>query len=243
MSSVYVGCAGWALPRSKAGLFPGSGSHLERYSRQLPGVEINSTFYRPHLRRTYSRWASSVPPGFRFAVKMPREISHIRRLVGIEEVLRTFLGEVGALESNLGPLLIQLPPGARFIHDVAASFFDTLRTLSFAPAVCEPRHASWFTPEADALCASYHIGRVAADPAVVPLAGRPGGWKGIVYYRLHGSPRVYYSSYDGTNLARLASELTGHVSDSETWCVFDNTAGNAALENALELLRFLKDQR
>ncbi|HWP34406.1 MAG TPA: DUF72 domain-containing protein, partial [Thermodesulfobacteriota bacterium] len=63
MGAVLVGCAGWAIPRAAAGAFPGPGSHLERYARVLPAVEINSSFYRSHRPRTYARWAASVPAG------------------------------------------------------------------------------------------------------------------------------------------------------------------------------------
>ena len=72
----------------------------------------------------------------------------------------------------------------------------------------EPRHASWFDPAADRLVTQYRVARVAADPAVVPAAAEPGGWDGLVYYRLHGSPKVYYSAYPDEYLEALAKTLT-----------------------------------
>lgn len=84
------------------------------------------------------------------------------------------------------------------------------------------------------------IGRVAADPARVAGGEAPAGWPGIAYYRLHGSPRTYYSSYDGEYLAALASRLAAHrAAGTRSWCVFDNTASGAAAGNALELMRLL----
>ncbi len=80
MGQVRVGCAGWSLPRACAGEFPGPGTHLERYGRVLPAVEINTTFYRPHRPRTFERWAACVPVAFRFSLKAPREVTHLRRL-------------------------------------------------------------------------------------------------------------------------------------------------------------------
>jgi uncharacterized protein YecE (DUF72 family) len=131
----------------------------------------------------------------------------------------------------------------------ADAFFGTLRERHAGPAVVEPRHASWFVPEADALLAARHVGRVAADPARVPAAAAPGGWPGTVYYRLHGSPRVYYSAYDTAWLDALAAQLraaalaTGGPERGRAapdaappWCIFDNTAAGAATANALDLL-------
>ena len=88
---------------------------------------------------------------------------------------------------------------------------------------------------ADALLAEHRIARVAADPAVVPRAAEPGGWNGLVYYRLHGSPRLYYSSYDDAALDALAAKLKAAAQRGPAWCIFDNTAAGAAMDNALHL--------
>ena len=110
---VFVGCAGWSIPRQHAGYFPAEGSHLERYARFLPAVEINSSFYRPHKPATYARWAASVPDGFRFAVKVPKAITHERRLTDCADLLDRFLGEVRRTgrpaRPPAGPASPQLP--------------------------------------------------------------------------------------------------------------------------------------
>ena len=82
----------------------------------------------------------------------------------------------------------------------------------------------------------YRVARVAADPAVVPAAAEPGGWDGMVYYRLHGSPKVYYSSYRDEYLETLAMTLTRAAKAAAVWCIFDNTAAFAATANALDVL-------
>ena len=79
----------------------------------LPAVEINSSFYRPHRPSTYARWAAETPEGFPFAVKLPKEITHKRRLVDVAEPLDRFLAETAALGPKRGPLLVQLPPSLR----------------------------------------------------------------------------------------------------------------------------------
>lgn len=230
---VRVGCAGWAVPAPHAAEFPGEGSHLDRYAARLPAVEINSSFYRPHRPLTYERWAASVPDAFRFAVKVPQEVTHGRRLVDAVEPLDRFLGEVAHLGGKLGPLLVQLPPSLAYAAGVARSFFAALRDRFEGGVVVEPRHPSWFTPGADRLVTQFRVARVAADPAVVPQAAEPGGWGGLVYYRMHGSPRVYYSDYPPEYLDALAGKLAAAAAAAEVWCVFDNTAEGAAAANAL----------
>jgi uncharacterized protein YecE (DUF72 family) len=231
-----IGTAGWSVPAQYAGGFPAEGSHLERYAQRLDAVEINSSFYRPHQRKTYERWAASVPEHFRFAVKVPKAITHERKLVDCADLLDRFVTEAGGLSDKLGVLLVQLPPSLGFDARDASRFFADLRQRVDVGLACEPRHASWFTAAADALLAKHKVARVAADPARVPEAGAPGGWQGLAYYRWHGSPRIYYSDYDAAALAALRYRLDA-ASDRgiPAWCIFDNTAAFAALGNALTL--------
>ena len=237
---IRVGCAGWSVPKEHAARFPQEGSHLERYARTFPAVEINSSFYRPHRPATYARWAASAPPGFRFAVKVPREITHERRLTDPAEPLGRFLAECGALGEALGPLLVQIPPSLAFDGRVAESFFAALRERFSGSIVCEPRHPSWFGSEAEQALARHQVARVAADPAPVPSAAQPGGWEGLVYYRLHGSPRMYYSAYSEPYLAALADTLHEAARSAPVWCIFDNTALGAATEDALSVIQRLR---
>jgi uncharacterized protein YecE (DUF72 family) len=237
---VRIGTAGWSIPGAHAALFPGGGSHLERYARVLPAVEIDSTFYRPHRTATYARWSASVPDGFRFSVKAPREITHRRRLRDTEPVLSTFLREVRSLGAKLGPLLVQLPPSLGFEAPSARAFFEMLRGLHDGEVACEPRHAGWFTREAEALLTEWRIARVAADPARVPPAARPGAWSGLVYYRLHGSPRTYYSAYPEAAIRSLGACLFLLVGRAPVWCIFDNTAAGAAAADAVAMTQALQ---
>lgn len=106
--------------------------------------------------------------------------------------------------------------------------------------VCEPRHASWFEDEADVLLRDHRIARVAADPVKTEAAAVPGGWRGMTYYRLHGSPVPYRSSYDDGRLETYAEAIDGDLSEGRpVWCIFDNTASSAAAGDALKLLDLL----
>jgi uncharacterized protein YecE (DUF72 family) len=236
-ASIHIGCAGWSIPKAYAGAFPREGSHLERYAQRLPAVEINSSFYRPHRPSTYARWAGCVPEDFRFSAKMPREITHSRRLLTGPEPLDRFLGEIAHLGKKLGPVLIQLPPSLGFDAKTARTFFSMLRQRFRGSVVCEPRHRSWFAEEPELLLASYAVARVCADPAVVPEAAAPGGWKGHVYFRLHGSPQIYASPYSSEQLRFLSHRIDLEARLNPVWCIFDNTIGGVATANALTLLR------
>ena len=87
----------------------------------------------------------------------------------------------------------------------------------------------------DSLLEGYRISRVAADPPPVPAATVPAGWPRIAYFRLHGSPRTYWSRYDEHYMGTLADIVRSVPRAEEVWCIFDNTASGAAIENACEL--------
>ncbi len=231
-----IGCAGWSLPRALWPRFPAEGSHLERYAARFDAVEIDSSFYRPHRRDTYARWAASTPAAFRFAVKLPKTITHERRLVGAMPAFDVFRAQVDGLGDQLGCLLIQLPPSLAFDAGVVRRFIKALRQRHHGLVALEPRHASWFAPAAEALLAQFEVGRVLADPVLHAAGAAPGGWAGLVYLRLHGSPRRYWSPYATAMLAQLAGRLRQAQSEgAQCWCILDNTAGGEAVDNALTL--------
>ena len=247
---IRVATAGWTIPRGVQDRFPCDGRHLERYARVLHAVEINSSFYRPHRRSTYERWASETPETFRFSVKLPKTITHAARFHRVDDLLDRFLDEVGGLGAKLGVVLVQLPPTFAFAVDEVDPFFATLRARHPGAVTLEPRHASWFSATAEAMLLNHHVGRVAADPASSASAARPGGWSGdaihagCLYYRWHGSPRMYWSPYADEWLSRRAAEVidtTRERGASEAWCVLDNTAAGAALDDALRLKTMIGD--
>jgi len=237
-SPIYVGCAGWSLPREHWSAFDEQGSHLQRYASRLSAVEINSSFHRPHRYQTYVRWAESVPADFRFAVKVPKQITHERRLVDCAAALDEFMAQCSGLGEKLGCLLVQLPPSLTYEPQVAQIFFHTLREHFPGDVVLEPRHASWLS--ADDLLMEQRIGRVAADPSPICGGTLPAGWPGVRYWRLHGSPRIYHSPYEHSRLQILASDLlASRQKNISSWCIFDNTASGFAVGNALELQALL----
>lgn len=244
VANIHLGTAGWNIRREHAHRFSGDGTHLSRYASLFNAVEINSCFKRPHRSITYERWAASVPENFRFAVKLPKGITHKARLVGAVPALERFLGETSGLGAKLGPILIQLPPSFAFDEAVATAFFTELRSRFSGDVVFEPRHESWFTDDVEAMLVQHKVARVAADPARVPAAAVPGGYDRIVYIRLHGSPRIYYSAYPTEWLEPISGTIAEKAAlGISTWCIFDNTTLGAATTDALTVKSHLLDSQ
>lgn len=235
-----IGCAGWSIATAQQPLFDSGTSLLERYASRFDAVEINSSFYRPHRPQTYERWAAAVPADFRFTLKMPRTISHHARLRKAEPLLDEFLAQVAPMGHKLGCLLLQLPPSLAFDGRVAGAFFKRLRARWNGGVACEPRHASWFAGPADDLWLRYRLARVAADPAPCPAARHATGEPALRYWRLHGSPRTYYSDYDDDALRAVATQVSEETPDgAEAWVIFDNTAHGHAIPDALRLQQLM----
>ncbi len=103
----------------------------------------------------------------------------------------------------------------------------------------EPRHPSWYGSPVDELLLEHRISRVVADPARPPEARTSGGDPSLLYLRLHGSPRMYFSPYGPERVATLAASLLRTDHHAEVWCIFDNTGFGAAVGDALYLQAFL----
>ena len=164
-------------------------------------------------------------------MKVPREVTHRRRFEDCELLLDAFFEQTAGLGEKRGVVLVQLPPSFSFDVPLATGFFAALRARYDGGVACEPRHPTWFAGEAEAVLRGARVARVAADPAVVPGADRPGGSDLLAYYRWHGSPRTYWSPYEGPRLDEFAAQV--NAGTQPAWCIFDNTAHGAAAADAL----------
>ena len=235
-----IGLAGWSdAVRRYRDRFPGDATtDLARYAGLFDFVEINSSFYRSLPAETCARWAGEAPDDFRFSVKMHRLITHFTKLQQ-PQLLEEFFHSVSGLGRKLAVQLVQLPPTLVFDATIAGQFFRTLRELSDLSVVCEPRHPSWSEPPARDLLQSFRVGWVHTEiPRTLPQqkSALP------IYYRLHGSPRRYYSAYTDAQLADLATSLT-LTKKVPQFVVFDNTASHAGIDNALALQRLTAEKR
>jgi uncharacterized protein YecE (DUF72 family) len=177
-----------------------------------------------------------VPADFRFSAKIPKEITHQLRLQNAATALDEFLETVAGLGTKLAVLLVQLPPSLQLDGDIAETFFSALHQRSSCSIVCEPRHSSWFGAIGLALLKACGVGLVQADPSPVERVEFAVNPAAPIYYRLHGSPKIYYSRYSLDYLRSLATTL---ATQPNAWCIFDNTAQRWATQNAFELQQLL----
>lgn len=190
MKQIRVGVAGWNNPPERRIKRRQGQSHLTYYAKHFSCVEINTSFYRSHRKETYERWRDSTPESFRFAVKMPRSITHDCALRGARRQISQFFAEIEGLCPKLAVILIQLPPSLAFVARTVRAFFNFLPRLPATFLVCEPRHISWFSKSADAALRRAVVSRAAADPSRADGSGLPGGARQIAYFRWHGSPKM-----------------------------------------------------
>ncbi len=239
-ASLLIGTAGWQLPPTVPRV---EAAHaLERYARHFNAVEINSTFHRIHRPATFSRWAELVPDHFRFAVKMNKAITHEHRLTQVGSA-QLFLEGITGLGRKLGVVLVQLPPSLVWSAETE-HFFQALRDAYTGALVVEARHPSWNAPDVLKMLRDLRIGGVAADPVLLFDRLAPYGDLHHVYYRLHGSPRTYWSAYSQERLSALVDPLRDHALKARTvWVMFDNTAAGAAAPNAMHLLDLLRKRK
>lgn len=227
----YVGCAGWNIPkeiRSKRKL-----SHLEQYAQFFNCIEINSSFYRHHQYKTYLRWAETVPEHFRFSVKVPKAITHTTD--PFSEALARFLDEVQGLGKKLEVLLLQFPPKRKFREKELDSLLRAIRKSFEGKLVCEARHQDWLEAPAKKLLARFSVSTVIADPKAVSNSPYLTAAKKGTYLRLHGSPRMYFSSYSQQFLSNLKKQKA--LQSPDTWVMFDNTGLGQAFFNAQALIK------
>jgi uncharacterized protein YecE (DUF72 family) len=234
LTTLRIGTAGWALPKALRVSQSADKPVLEQYAELFDAVEINSSFYRPHRRSTYERWCASVPESFRFSVKVPKVITHERGLLRCQSETVSFMDGVRGLQDKLAVLLVQLPASRTFDESIADAFFKALRSETTAHIVCEARSSTWFADAATALFERYRITRVVADPVPCGCEFAAPADSRFAYFRLHGSPKMYYSSYSAGFLQGVAAAARAAA---ESWCIFDNTAAGAAWSDATVLQR------
>jgi uncharacterized protein YecE (DUF72 family) len=230
---IRIGVSGWRYMPWRGNFYPkklAQARELEYASRMFPSIELNGSFYSLQRPSSYAQWAQQTPPGFVFAVKGSRYITHMLRLRNIETALANFLASgLFELGDKLGPILWQFPPMTRFHPDVFEDFFSILpRTTeqamwiahahderlkgrhSLAPDdsmplrhAVEVRHESFVDPAFIRLLRKYRMAWVVADtPRPWPLFEDVTA--DFVYMRLHGSTELYNSRYTDEELDRWA---------------------------------------
>ncbi|MDF2550840.1 MAG: hypothetical protein K0R77_115 [Chryseobacterium sp.] len=232
---IYIGCSGFYNNDWKGSLYPEDAKSKEfliLYSQQFNSVEINSTFYRKPTAKTLTKWFDETPVDFKFFIKIPKTISHEKRLENCKEEITEFCNHIEAnLKGKLAGFLYQFPPSFKNTDENLKIILENLdyRFLN----VIEFRHESWWNEE---------IFKVLKDNNIIfSGVSFPGNLpedviinsKDVLYYRLHGKPILYKSEYSEDFLNELAEKIKN--SDLKTYVFFNNTWGTAAIKNGLYL--------
>lgn len=233
--SLYIGTSGWAYKHWRGAFYPqglAQAKWLEFYSQHFATVEINNSFYQLPSEKAFVGWWERTSPGFVYAVKVSRLITHFKKLRNVEAALETFLSRARMLGEKLGPLLYQLPPSMPRNEALLGSFLRLLPTdLSH---VFEFRHESWFDEGVFALLRKHNIGFCIYD---MPRLTTPVvATADFAYIRFHGSSAMYESCYSDAELEEWARRI-GQLGQglSSVYVYFNNDTEAFAVSNAKTL--------
>jgi len=237
----YIGTSGWRYEHWNGPVYPETmkpDDWLAHYAGTLRTVEVNSTFYGLPGKRSVDSWLAATPPGFVFAVKASRYLTHMKKLKDPHAGLDRFLEAVRPLGDRLGPVLFQLPPRWRCNSERLDAFLAALppgHRYAF-----EFRDPSWHTEEVIGL-----LRRRNAAFCVFELAGERTPrhvTADFVYVRLHGPDAAYQGRYDDRALKRWSDCITEWCDNGlDVYCYFDNDEAGYAFENAVRLAELAAD--
>lgn len=235
----FVGTSGWHYGDWRGRFYPPDlppARWLGYYAQHFATVEVNATFYHLLPEKTFQNWREATPPGFIFAVKASRFITHIKRLKEASEPLERFLSRARHLGEKLGPVLYQLPPGLDRDDALLGEFLSLLpRDMTH---VFEFRHTSWFASEVLELLRRHGAAFCVQD---MPKRETPvAATAGCAYVRFHGPTGRYAGSYDDATLARWAKSIRELAAQAgSAFVYFNNDVGGAAIGDAQRLLALL----
>lgn len=213
----------WPLP---------AGQWLSYYATRFDTVELNNSFYRLPSEDAFRKWREASPPGFTYAVKASRYITHMKKLGGVDEALSRFLERCRLLGDRLGPLLYQLPPFWTCNAGRLSAFLDLLP--GDLCHVFEFRHPSWLNETVFSLLEAHGAALCVVSLPEFPCLLR--ATAPFVYIRLHGAEAKYSSCYSELELQWWAEQILGFLHDGkDVYAYFDNDACGYAVQNALRL--------
>ena len=240
---IRIGCSGWNYDHWRHGVFypercPAS-RWLRYYAQFFDTVELNSTFYRLPRTTAVARWVAESPPGFVFAVKVSRYVTHVKRLLETEQHLPLLLERIAPLSRSpkLGPLLWQLPPTFRRDDERLAAALDAFpRELRHA---LEFRHESWFRPDVMALLRERNVALVIADRPEIAGFQTHELTADFAFVRFHWGARGGGGNYAGSELDEWAERIRTWGERGDVFAYFNNDWEGYAPRNALGLMRRL----
>lgn len=238
----FIGCSGFSERFWKGFFYPEdlpAKEYLNYYSNHLQAVEINSTFYRRPTLKTLEKWVNETGEDFQFFIKIPKTITHIRKLEGTKNEVSEFCNYISSgLNEKLAGFLFQLPPSFHYSEENLEKVLNTIDDQFLN--VVEFRHSSWWIPNVfDILKMKNIIFSGVSIPKDIPdyfIINNDD----FAYYRLHGVPQMFKSAYSTTELEKLANTIKSYTGTS--FIFFNNTFGIAGIKNALTLTENLKQK-
>jgi uncharacterized protein YecE (DUF72 family) len=237
---VRVGCSGWNYDDWRGRLYPeglGKARWLRRYAECFDTVEVNSTFYRLASRDAAARWVEDTPPGFVFACKASRYLTHIKRLRDLAQGIQRYYERIEPLVEGgkLGPIVWQLPANFRRDDEVLGG---ALEALPDGRHCFEFRHESWFTPAVYERLRAHGVALVIGDHPERPFQSYE-LTADFTLVRFHHGTRGRRGNYSGSEIDSWARRLAAWRSRVEVFAYFNNDWEGFAVENALALRRHL----
>lgn len=233
--SVRIGTSGWQYRHWRGVFYPEDlpqSDWLAYFQARFDTVEINNSFYRLPSAETFAKWRSAAPPGFLYAVKASRYLTHMKRLKDPEEPLARFLGNARELGDTLGPVLYQLPPRFRHNQERLEHFLDILP--DGVDHVMEFRDPTWHTEEVYRALAAHGVALCLHDATAAPAPVRLTA--PFTYVRFHGPGKDYEGDYPRHRLAEWAERISDWRGDRiTTFAYFNNDPEGWAIANAHEL--------
>lgn len=241
---VRIGCSGWMYDDWRGRLYPPRAPKrrwLELYADVFGTVEVNSTFYRLARRDAVAGWVAQTPPDFVFAVKASRYLTHVKRLVGIEEGVKRFYDPLESLLSarRMGPVLWQLPEN---FHRDDARLSGWLDLLGPGRHAIEFRHQSWFAQQVLAALRMRGVALTIGDHPSRPFQPHTAtaDWR---YVRFHHGSRGRAGNYSATELDQWARRLASWQAEGDIYAYFNNDWNGFAPANARALRARLSSGR
>lgn len=231
---IYVGTSGYNYPEWRGTFYPEgcpAKKMFEFYAGHFRTVEINATFYRMPTQKITTGWLEQAPPGFRYALKAPKQITHIKRLKDCGDPLAFFCDSARVLGGHLGPLLFQLPPNFRADLSRLEGFLKLLP--SDVMAAVEFRHESWLTEDTYTLLRAYRAALCIVDfgDTSTPMQATAA----------HGYLRLRDEGYGPADLERWAVEVLTHTASwPDTYVFFKHEEQGKGPEFAKAFLEILK---
>jgi len=246
MACLFIGTSGWTYSSWKGTFYPEdlpSRQYLEFYAKEFPTTEVNYSFYHLPRPSTYKKWAAQVPDTFIFALKASRFITHVKRLVEIEEAWATFVQNALELPSHLGPILLQFPSSFRCDRPKLANFLKSAQRPApkshLIRLAFEFRHESWFSEQTYSLLRRHKAALCIADSPRYPR--RDVVTADFVYLRFHGRTDLFASKYTDSELAEEAKQIRRYLRDGrDVYVYFNNDAFGHAVANARTLTHLLR---